>query len=35
MSDESHPLVQLPGSERAPLATAAPAASWTRPNGPR
>ena len=25
MSDESHPLVQLPGSERAPLATAAPA----------
>jgi kumamolisin len=25
VSDESHPLVQLPGSERAPLATAAPA----------
>ena len=25
MSDESHPLVQLPGSERAPLAAAAPA----------
>ena len=25
MSDESHPLVQLPGSDRAPLAAAAPA----------